>query len=44
MMRVYPVSGIATVIMTNATGFDVRGCLNAVDSQFLDETVRPVPR
>jgi D-alanyl-D-alanine carboxypeptidase len=36
MMRVYPASGIGTVIMTNATGFDVRACLNGVDRQFLD--------
>jgi len=35
MMRVYPVSKIATVIMTNATGFDVRECLNEFDPQFV---------
>ena len=35
MMRVYPDQGIATVIMTNATGFDVRKCLNTLDAQFL---------
>jgi hypothetical protein len=40
MMRVYPASGIATVMMTNATGFDVGECLNTVDPQFLDVTVR----
>jgi D-alanyl-D-alanine carboxypeptidase len=34
MMRVYPAFGIATVIMTNATSFDVRECLNDVDPQF----------
>jgi hypothetical protein len=34
-MRVYPASGIRTVIMTNATGFDVRGCLDEVDRLFL---------
>lgn len=32
MMRVYPASGVATVLMTNATGFDVGGCLEAVES------------
>ena len=36
MMRVYPASGIGTVIMTNATGFDVRECLNEIDRQSLD--------
>lgn len=35
MMRVYPTSGIATVVMTNATGFSVRGLLDSVDSEFL---------
>ena len=35
MMRLYPESGIATVIMTNATGFNVRACMDAVDPQFL---------
>lgn len=35
MMRVYPASGIATVVMTNATGFDVRELLNAMDPRFL---------
>lgn len=35
MMRVYPASGIATIVMTNATGFNVRKCLNALDRQFL---------
>jgi CubicO group peptidase (beta-lactamase class C family) len=35
MMRVYPASGVATVIMTNATGFDVGTCLNIVDPGFL---------
>jgi D-alanyl-D-alanine carboxypeptidase len=39
MMRVYPASGIATIIMTNATGFAVRECLDTVDRQFLDTTV-----
>jgi len=35
MMRVYRSSGIATVILTNATGFDVRGCLDKIDRSFL---------
>lgn len=35
MMRVYPKCGIATVVMTNATGFDVRKCLNTADRIFL---------
>jgi len=26
---------VGTVLMTNATGFDVKGCLNAADRQFL---------
>jgi CubicO group peptidase (beta-lactamase class C family) len=36
MMRIYPSAGKATVIMTNATGFDVKACLNVIDRQFLD--------
>jgi CubicO group peptidase (beta-lactamase class C family) len=40
MMRVYPASGVATVLMTNAAGFDVRACLRAVDGRFLDATER----
>jgi D-alanyl-D-alanine carboxypeptidase len=35
LMRVYRSSGIATVIMTNATGFDVNKALGTVDSFFL---------
>jgi D-alanyl-D-alanine carboxypeptidase len=35
MMRLYPRSSIATVMMTNATGFDVRDCLDTVDRYFL---------
>ena len=34
-MRVYRVNRVATVVMTNATGFDVKGCLNAQDREFL---------
>jgi D-alanyl-D-alanine carboxypeptidase len=36
MMRLYPDSGIGTVVMTNATAYDVRRLLDAVDPQFLD--------
>jgi D-alanyl-D-alanine carboxypeptidase len=35
MMRLYPERGIGTVVMVNATSFDVRGLLDAVDSRFL---------
>jgi CubicO group peptidase (beta-lactamase class C family) len=31
MMRVYATRGVASVVMTNATNFDVAGCLNAFD-------------
>jgi hypothetical protein len=31
LMRVYPSRQIATIIMTNATQFDVRKCLDTVD-------------
>ena len=34
-MRVYRVHHLATVVMSNATGFDVKGCLNALDPAFL---------
>jgi D-alanyl-D-alanine carboxypeptidase len=37
MMRLYPNSGIGTVVMTNATGFDVRVLLDTVDPAFLGE-------
>ena len=36
MMRVYPVSRIATIVMTNSTGFDVRGFLDGIDPRFLN--------
>jgi CubicO group peptidase (beta-lactamase class C family) len=36
MMRLYRTQGIATVLMTNATGFDVNGCLNRVDQALVD--------
>lgn len=35
MMRLYPRSRIATVVMTNATRFDVRKCLNLLDRNFV---------
>ena len=35
MMRLYPEQGVATVAMTNATGFDVRGCLDRIDPCFM---------
>jgi len=35
MMRLYPQEGIGTVVMTNATGFDVRGLLDDIDRPFL---------
>lgn len=35
MMRVYPGDGIGTVVMTNATGFDVRRLLDAIDPSFI---------
>jgi len=34
MMRVYPGDGIGTVVMTNATGFDVRRLLDDMDPRF----------
>ena len=34
-MRLYPEAQVGTVIMTNATGFDVKWCLNVADRQFL---------
>jgi D-alanyl-D-alanine carboxypeptidase len=40
MMRVYRGSGIATVVMTNATGFNVGGLLDEVDARFLLSTER----
>ncbi len=35
MMRVYPSHGIGTVVMCNATGFDVGRLLNAADPAFM---------
>jgi len=34
-MRIYSAAGVGTVVMTNATGFDVKGCLNVLDREFL---------
>ncbi|HXJ31363.1 MAG TPA: serine hydrolase domain-containing protein, partial [Gemmatimonadales bacterium] len=34
-MRIYPAPGVGTVVMTNATAFNVKRCLNALDRQFL---------
>jgi D-alanyl-D-alanine carboxypeptidase len=38
MMRVYPSVGIATVVMTNTSGFNVREFLDEVDRLFLSST------
>jgi CubicO group peptidase (beta-lactamase class C family) len=35
LMRLYPDARIATIVMTNATGFEVARCLDAVDPEFL---------
>ena len=35
MMRIYPERGVATVLMVNATGFDVTRCLDTLDAPFL---------
>ena len=35
MMRLYPGDGIGTVVMTNATGFDVRRLLDVMDASFI---------
>ena len=43
MMRVYPGSGIATVVMANATGFDVAGLLDEADARFLHPAERRPP-
>jgi len=34
LMRVYPAHGIATVVMSNSTGFDVDRVLNRLDAEF----------
>ncbi len=36
MMRMYPSAGIGTVVIVNATQFDVRRCLDAIDRRFLE--------
>ena len=35
MMRLYPDPGLATVMMANATGFNVRAALDAADTRFV---------
>ena len=35
LMRLYPDSRVGTVVMTNATGFDVTRLLHTVDREFL---------
>jgi hypothetical protein len=35
MMRLYPSSGLGTIVMTNATAADVKGYLDTADRQFL---------
>jgi CubicO group peptidase (beta-lactamase class C family) len=37
MMRLYPRDGVGSVVMTNATGFDVGGLLDTIDTSFLRE-------
>lgn len=37
MMRLYAAAGIGTVVMTNATQFDIRQVLDATDASFLAE-------
>jgi len=33
-MRVYPQRGLASVVLSNATAFDVKGCLDTLDPEF----------
>lgn len=40
MMRVYPDGGVGTVVMTNATGFDVRALLDTIDPTFFVTALR----
>ena len=35
MMRLYRADGIGTVVITNATGFDVRRLLDTIDLSFI---------
>lgn len=44
MMRIYPASRIATVVLTNATTFDVRGLLDAIDPPCLASTATHLGR
>ncbi len=43
MMRLYPHARIGTVVMTNATGFDVARLLNEIDPPFMTSTAGTVP-
>ena len=43
MMRLYPGDGFGSVVMTNATGFDVRSLLDAVDASLVP-SLRSRPR
>jgi D-alanyl-D-alanine carboxypeptidase len=43
MMRLYPRSSVGTVVMTNATGFDVAKLLNTIDPVFCHENAGYVP-
>jgi len=36
LMHLYPGNGVGTVVMTNATGFDVNRCLDSLDWLFLN--------
>lgn len=38
LMRVYPDRGVATVVLSNATSFKVRACLDALDPLFFTTT------
>ncbi len=40
LMRVYRPAGIGTVVMTNATGFDVRGLLDTLDRHWLSPAAK----
>ena len=40
MMRLYPEAGVASLLMTNATGFDVRRLLDTADPRILPPTSR----
>jgi CubicO group peptidase (beta-lactamase class C family) len=42
LMRLYPDAGVATVVMTNATGFAVGKCLDTLGSRFLRSSLQAV--